>query len=372
MTKIKVGIVSTNRADIGLLDSTLQETRHARGITWHLILSGDVLSSANKAVVKRVAAYGPSLRKVPISLKNKTNKDISQAFAEAFQKATKLYLKEKYTAVLITGDRFEMYAFALAAFFLKIKVLHLHAGEETLGAIDNVFRHSISLFADAHFCSTPSYARRVQELKKDAHQVRVVGAPSLDGLRDFEVMTKAQFEDYTKFNLDAPTALVTFHPETYAENLQGNLREFVKALESLKIKFIVTASNVDEGGDLYNQELKKFCTRDTKNRVFINSLGKLGYFSALKYVDVMLGNSSSGIIEAAAFKLPVVNVGRRQEGRYQTKNIFNAKNTRSSIQSAAKKALKTGKRNVSNPYVLRSRSAPLIVSGIVQALKGSK
>lgn len=355
--KPKVGIVSTNRADLGILDSILREANRRNRIVWHLVLSGDVLSSANKNVVKRALGFGLTTKRVAISLKNKTAGDIALAFDDAFKKATKFYLKEKYDAVLITGDRFEMYAFALAAFFLKIKVFHVHAGEETFGAIDNVFRHSISLFADGHFCSAPAYVARVKEIKKDAKNVYCVGAPSLDGLRTLPLLSLEELEEFCKFKINKPTALVTYHPETYSTDIRKDIKTFIKALEKIDIRYIVTASNVDEGGDFFNSELVKFCKNKVESRVFIPSLGKVPYFSALKFVDVMIGNSSSGIIEAAAFNLPVVNIGDRQKGRYRTKNIIDSKLQVGLIQRATIRALKNGKRKIYNPYLLKGTSS---------------
>lgn len=365
--KKKVAIISTNRADIGILHSTLSSARKFKEIHWQLVISGSHLrdSKGHRGIFPQ---YGIEEQIVPIPLKNDSVFEINQCFSSALDRATKLYTQEKYDAVLVTGDRFEMYAFALAAFLLKIKVFHLHAGEETFGAIDNVFRHSISLFADVHFCSLSQYAKRVKELKKDAKKIFVIGAPSLDEIESIETMSKEQLEKFCKFKIKEKTALVTLHPETYSKSISKDIRDFIKGLEKAELRYIVTSSNVDEGGDIYNNALKEFCAKDPDNRVFVQSLGKVAYFSTLQQVNLMIGNSSSGIIEAASFGLPVVNVGNRQSGRVRASGVFDCELQSSSIARAVKKALAKKPKKIVNPYKAKGSSAMKILQVITREM----
>jgi UDP-hydrolysing UDP-N-acetyl-D-glucosamine 2-epimerase len=247
----------------------------------------------------------------------------------------------------------------------------LHAGEETFGAIDNVFRHSITSFASMHFCSTSQYAERVHEIKKDAKDVYVVGAPSLDGIYKLNLLSKVELSDFCGMDIQVPTGLVTFHPQTFSKSNLADIEEFIKGLEVLDLKYIITASNVDEGGDLFNTKLKAFCRKKPKERVFIPSMGKIPYFSAMKYADIMIGNSSSGIIEAVAYNLPVVNVGTRQDGRFKTTNISDVPLDSKKIVEISTRLLRRKKASFKNPYVAHPSSSELIFRRINDYLEES-
>ena len=206
-----------------------------------------------------------------------------------------------------------------------IKLAHIHGGETTLGAIDNIYRHQITLVSYLHFVSTEKYRKKVELLSGSSENIYDVGALSLDNISSFQPIDKSSFLE--KFQIkNEPYALVTFHPETvavdsnlsYVKHMRDALSELSKTLN-----LVVTMPNADTLGSVYRKELKQLKSQISNNIVLIENFGKLNYFSAIHYARLLIGNTSSGIIEAASFKKYVINVGARQQGRVQGGNVFN-------------------------------------------------
>lgn len=230
-----------------------------------------------------------------------------------------------FDLVFCLGDRYEMFSSVFAGIPFNIPFAHIHGGEKTVGAIDNIFRHSISLASKYHFVSCKDHSQRVAELTESKKNIYLVGSLSLDNLSSHSILDKDEFQKEYGINLNLPTILVTLHPETVLPDKNIEFaNEIAEVLLSLKnYQAIITLPNADTFGSVIrNKFLNLPAASDNRIQCFEN-LGTVGYFSAMKHCSLILGNSSSGIIEAASFNKWVINVGNRQKGRKQNPNIYN-------------------------------------------------
>lgn len=236
--------------------------------------------------------------------------------------------------VFALGDRYEMLAAVLATVPFGLPVAHLHGGETTLGAFDNAFRHSITHMARYHFPATEGAARRVIELRGSAENVYAVGALALDNVRTLPLLSGEEFRQKFAFDLSVPPVLFTFHPETVAfEKNAAYLETLLQVLRAVPDPLLITLPNADTRGDLIREGLIRFA-RERPDAHVVESLGTQGYFTALAHCRYVLGNSSSGILEAASFRKYVVNVGDRQLGREAGENVLHVPIDRDRILEA--------------------------------------
>ena len=255
---------------------------------------------------------------------------------------------------MLLGDRFEMLAAASAAMPFAIPIIHLHGGEATEGLIDEPIRHSITKMSHLHFVSTKEYYDRVIQLGEEPWRVTLSGAPSLDSLNEIKIWSKKKVEEKINLSLKRPTILATLHPVTLQyEDTLAHVDCFFKALENLKIQVVFTYPNSDTAGRLIIDKIEEFVEKYNW-ATSVTNFGQAGYFSMLKYAKVMVGNSSSGIIESASFQIPVVNVGDRQQGRVKSFNVIDVEYNKNKIIKAINKALSPSFNNklkgMKNPY----------------------
>jgi UDP-N-acetylglucosamine 2-epimerase (non-hydrolysing)/GDP/UDP-N,N'-diacetylbacillosamine 2-epimerase (hydrolysing) len=273
--------------------------------------------------------------------------------------------------LLVLGDRFEMYAAALAALPFKIPVAHVHGGEVTRGAIDDALRHSMTKLSHLHFVSTEEYARRVVQLGEEPWRVVVSGAPSLDNLQNILFLSREELAEKFDVTLDDTFLLVTYHPVTLEyEQTEWQFAELLAALHTCRRPLLFTMANADTHGRILNNMIQDFVSTHASAQA-VNNLGTQGYFSAMALATGMVGNSSSGIIEAASFNLPVVNIGNRQDGRIRGPNVVDVDYKRTSILEGINKALDPAFREllqgIPNPYGSGTASEK-----IVEVLKAAK
>jgi UDP-hydrolysing UDP-N-acetyl-D-glucosamine 2-epimerase len=276
--------------------------------------------------------------------------------------------------LLVLGDRFEMFAATVAALPLRIPVGHIHGGELSEGAIDDALRHSITKMSHIHFVANEVYKRRVIQLGEEPWRVIVSGAPALDNLSQLRFLNRSQLEERHKINLVDPVLLVTYHPVTLEyEESEKQMIELLSALDNAEGTLIFTYPNADSGSQIVVDMLNDYCSSRKRAHLVVN-LGTQSYFSLMRLARVMVGNSSSGIIEAASFRLPVVNIGNRQRGRLRGSNVIDAANERQQIEKAIKTALTTSFReslkDLQNPY--GSGGAANIISATLKNLELSE
>jgi UDP-hydrolysing UDP-N-acetyl-D-glucosamine 2-epimerase len=254
----------------------------------------------------------------------------------------------------LLGDRFELFAPAIAALMLRIPIAHIHGGERSEGAIDEAVRHAITKMASIHFAATESYRRRIIQMGESPKRVFNFGAPGLDQIYGAELMSRAQLEREIGFPQD-PVGLVTFHPATLdGGSVDSQLDHLIAAIKASKINAIFTMANADADGARINARLRALCAQYTSKFKWIPHLGHRRYLSCLQHCAVMIGNSSSGLTEAPSFRLSVVNIGDRQRGRVRAPNVIDVPCSTAAILAGIKKAIsprfRSSLRGMRNPY----------------------
>ena len=258
--------------------------------------------------------------------------------------------------ILILGDRYELWAISIAAVIHKIPIAHIHGGESTFGLIDDPIRHSITKMSTFHFAAIDTYAKRIIQMGEHPRRVFVVGALGIDNILSIPLLDKNQLSEITGMDFNKSIALMTYHPVTLDDynEAENQIREILNTLCNTELRVLMTMPNTDTSGDIIYKHIQKFTQYYPDQFKLIKSLGQKNYLSAIKYAKLMIGNSSSGIIESTPFKIPVINIGDRQKGRHKTPNIIDCECNRASINSAIKKALsqefKNSIQKIVSPY----------------------
>jgi UDP-hydrolysing UDP-N-acetyl-D-glucosamine 2-epimerase len=259
----------------------------------------------------------------------------------AILSAETLLRSDRPDLLVLSGDRTELAAFGLAALLLRIPLAHLHGGEITAGAVDEAIRHSLTKMATWHFAAAEAHADRIAQLGEERDRIFTVGAPALDGLRDLPRLSREEVCGRLELDAGRPTGLVTFHPPT----IEGpaatgeQLDELLAALDRTDLQLVFTGANADAGGAAINSRLEAVAQARPDRYRYRASLGGELYYSCLRHLNLMVGNSSSGLVEAPSFGLPVVNVGDRQEGRVRAGNVINVAASREAIAAGIAQAL---------------------------------
>jgi GDP/UDP-N,N'-diacetylbacillosamine 2-epimerase (hydrolysing) len=331
-----------------------------------IIAFGTHLSKYHGFTLNEIEKEGfNKIHQISSLISNDDEQSISTSYGITALKFADFWGNNNFDLVFCLGDRFEMSAAVQAGIPFGIKFAHIHGGETTLGAIDNIYRHQITLASKLHFTSTEVYSRKIEELTGNSINVHTVGSLSLDTLSTFTPMDRCSF--FRKFNIAKDDfALITFHPETVAkENNEVFAMEMRKALQKIsdKLFLVISMPNADTLGSLYREQLY-WLTKNYPNKVVcIENFGKVNYFNAMYYSALMIGNTSSGIIEGASFGKYVINVGDRQQGRVSSSNVFNVKFQVKDIVETTEKALKLGIYKGENIYV-KNDAASLIIDTI--------
>ncbi len=350
-----IAAVTVDRSDWGIFRPVLRRVLDHPDLRLHLIVSGTHLDARYGDTVSEIEADG---FEVADRIRIPTRRTTPEAVAERMGRAT-LGVAEALSAaapdlLLVLGDRVEMHAAAVAALPLRIPVAHIHGGELTQGAVDDALRHSITKLSHLHFVSTEDHGRRVRQLGEEPARVFVSGAPGLDNLGAVELLPAEGLAELIGLPLDPAPLLVTYHPETLgAAPVEEQIAEMLAALDAVGRPVVFTGTNADAGGRAVLRAIDAFVgARDRCVRV--QHLSTEGYFSAMRHCAAMVGNSSSGIIEAASFELPVVNVGGRQGGRVRGANVIDVGAGRDEIRDGIRRALEPGfaaaLRGKGNPY----------------------
>lgn len=350
----KIAVVTATRAEYGLFSPVIRELRKYESyeLKIELIVTGTHLSKQYGMTIDEIKERVD--HKIPISVKSDSEADISANQAEALVKFTELFLSEHYEAVLLLGDRYETLAIAIAAGNTRTPIFHLCGGDTTEGAIDEWIRHSITKISYLHFVTNEESRRRVIQLGEDPMRVFNFGSTSIDNILTVADMSKEEALKSVGLS-DCLYAVCTYHPVTMeGGSVDDQIEDFLNAVKAFQdIQFIVTKSNADQGGARINDLLDK-ADNEIENIHVFTSLGIRRYLSLMKYSEFVLGNSSSGIIEAPAFHVPTVNIGDRQKGRLQSSSIINCIASTEGIIEAIRKVMtddhKAICRNVISPY----------------------
>ena len=354
----KICVFTGTRADYGLLNGLMHEIAGSDDLCLQLLVTGSHLCGSFGMTVREIEADGFHIDKtVEILMASDSPTATSKAVGLGMIGYSEACAELSPDIVVILGDRFEAMAGAMAAVIAGVPIAHIHGGETTEGAIDEAFRHSITKMAFMHFTSTDRYRERVIQMGEDPRKVFSVGAPGLDRLdRPDLLRTRSEFETEIEFKLAERAVLVTYHPETLDhEASEKRFAEILRALESFRdISIIFTYPNADPDGQIIIEMILQFVARHPDRAKAYASLGQRLYFSALHHMDGVIGNSSSGIIEAPSFDIGTIDIGDRQKGRVRAASVINCDANHQQISSAIQRILsvdfKNGLKAVTNPY----------------------
>jgi GDP/UDP-N,N'-diacetylbacillosamine 2-epimerase (hydrolysing) len=360
---MKIGVLTSSRADYGIYLPLLSKLKKDISFNLEIIAFGTHLSNEHGLTVKDIEKdrYN-TIHKISSLIEDDTPKGIAISYANTVLEFSKFWNENHFDLVLCLGDRFEMSAAVQASIPFNVKLAHIHGGETTLGAIDNIYRHQITLASNLHFVSSNNNMKKVEQLIGRSKDIHNVGSLSLNDINTFEPINKVSF--FKKFGIkEAPYILVTFHPETvsFDDNIKF-AKEMKNALNYLsnKINLIITMPNADTLGSVYRKELDFLKNTCSGSVTLIENFGKINYFNAMHYSSVLLGNTSSGIIEAASFNKKVINVGNRQKGRDYGENIYHVKFDSKKIIELTEKTLQLPDSKFKNIYEKRNPSIKII------------
>ena len=324
MMNRKICVVTGSRAEYGLFYPILVKIKESTKLDLQLITTSSHHSSEHGNTYKLIEDDGFFIDEKINNLNlSDTKSSIVKSAAKASSILSDSFERLKPDLVLLLGDRYETHAAAFSALLMNIPIAHIHGGEITEGAVDEQIRHSITKMSFLHFCSTETYRQRVIQMGEDPIRVFNSGAPGIDNISNFQLLTKSELQHKLDWSFSSKCALFTYHPVTLKEtDIKSDLSSIFNVLAIFNFNILFTYANADSGGKIINQNIEKFCKNNPKKYKVVKSLGQVKYLSAMKHVDLLIGNSSSGIIEAASFKKAVVNIGDRQKGRLKGPNII--------------------------------------------------
>ncbi|CCQ72688.1 UDP-N-acetylglucosamine 2-epimerase [Magnetospira sp. QH-2] len=376
----RIGVVTTSRADYGLLRPVLDAMGQDSAIAPALFVSGSHLSEAHGHTVDDIQRDGyPILERISCLGDGDGPLQTTEAMGRAVAGMGKALERNRPDLLLVLGDRFEMFACASAAVPFRVPIAHIHGGELTYGAMDEVFRHGLTKMSHLHFPATEAFAARLRQMGEEDWRITVSGAPGLDRLLTGRAATADDIAERFGIRPASPPLLVTLHPETLGAlppALQA--KTLVGALRELDWPTVITTGSADPGAAEMATILADFAS-GREDCWVVDHLGSENYLGLMKSAAAVVGNSSSGIIEAASFGLPVVNVGDRQKGRTRAANVIDVPYHTGRIADAILKAVSPGFRDgladLGNPYgdghaadriVTRLRDEPLGASLLIK------
>lgn len=352
----KICVVTGTRAEYGLLYWLMKAIEQDLDLQLQVIVTGMHLSPEFGLTYKEVEKEFKIDKKVEMLLSSDTSVGISKSMGLAQISLADAYEELQPDLVVLLGDRYEIFSAASAAMIARIPIAHLHGGETTEGAFDEAIRHSITKMSYWHFTAAEVYRQRVIQLGESPDRVFNVGGLGIENIKRLKLLSKSEFEESIGFNLAERNLLVTYHPVTLENHSASTqfqaLLNAIDVLENTKIIF--TKTNGDTDGRVINEMIDRYVSQNIQKSVAFASLGQLRYLSAVQYVDVVVGNSSSGITEVPSFKKATINIGDRQTGRLKAQSIIDCAPSEQTIKKALKKAFsgefKLMLSNTVNPY----------------------
>lgn len=368
----QITLLTSSRADYGIYRPLLQLLQQQPVIDLQIVAFGTHTSGAFGHTVDAIKADGFIVKKeLPFVLDGSSPAAISLSMAKTMEQFAEAWKELTTDLIICLGDRYEMFAAVAASVPFAIPVAHIHGGETTLGAIDNIFRHSLTHMSSLHFAGTEAYRQRIIALTGSENNVFNTGALSIDNLQSLSLLTIEEFYNKYGVDLSKPTLLTTFHPETVSFHLNETYaKELCGALEKLSDQFqvLITMPNADTMGNIIREGLQKLADKK-KGKVFaFENLGTIGYLTAMKHCALLAGNTSSGFVEASWFPKWVVNLGQRQDGRLITENIRTIAVTENEIVNTVLQLSQQTVPSLQHPYG-KGQAAEEMVKHILEFLK---
>ncbi|MDA9689408.1 UDP-N-acetylglucosamine 2-epimerase [Betaproteobacteria bacterium] len=372
-----ITVATTSRSEYGILYPLLRKIDNDKELNLHLLISGSHLSKEYGKTISEIIHDGFNNYEIFDVLGQTNSKENPQAviMSNTINEFSNYFLKNKPDILVLLGDRFETLGIAISAMLNRIPIAHIHGGEKTIGAIDDAIRHSITKLSHLHFVSCDEYKNRVRQLGENPNNIFSVGSLGVENISSIKLKSKQNLQSILKIENNKQIFLVAYHPTTLS-NLTP-IEEFKILLSALQIyqeqNIVFTGSNIDHGGTDINKLIIDTVSKHT-NYYFFQSLGRDLFLNLMYHCNLIIGNSSSGIIEAPSFKKPVLNIGRRQEGRVMAKNILQAPldvtEIRNAIDRASQKAFNDGLKDVVNPYAKNNVSKE--ITGILKSFSSEK
>ena len=363
-SKKKICFVTGSRSEYGLLRNIIIPLKKEKTISSKLIVTGSHLlkqygNTSNEIIRDKIKIF----KKIKISKKNDNPGEITKVSSQIINGLTNIFKRYKPDLIVILGDRYEIFVTCYVATIFKIPIVHICGGEETLNSYDNQFRHAITKMSHIHFSTTNTYKNKILKMGENSKNVFNYGSLAFSNLKNRKFKNKYELEKKYKIKFKKENFLITFHPETIDNtHLLKNLNKIFNVFTHSRFSqcsFIFTASNNDHDGGKINAKILRFVNVN-KNSYFIHSFGQDDYFSMLKNISGVIGNSSSGIIEVPSFKIGTINIGTRQQGRIFAKSVINcsfkANDVKKNIKKIISKKFRSNIKNLINPYYKKDTS----------------
>lgn len=375
-TQRRIAVLTTSRADYGLLGSVIDGIEADPALDLCLVVSGTHLVPAHGLTARAIEADGRAVsERVEMLLAADTPRAVATSMGLGMIAFAEVLERRRPDLLVVLGDRFEILSAAAAALPLRVPVAHIHGGEATFGALDEQVRHAVTKLSHLHFVATAEYARRVEQLGEEPWRVTVSGAPGLDAIARAPRLSDAELSRRVGLDVTRPTLVVTFHPPTLEDGDPAAQVDAVLAtVARTGLQIVLTAPNADAGGQAVAARMEEFVALHPLARL-VKSLGTPAYLSLLARARAMVGNSSSGILEAPSFALPVVNVGSRQAGRLRAANVIDVEpepvDLAAGLATALSEGFRTSLVGLENPYG-DGRAAERIVAVLRSAPLGAR
>lgn len=360
---MRIGVLTSSRADFGIYMPLIEKLKQDSSIQLKIIAFGTHCSVFHGRTVQEIEDAGfNDIDTISTVLASDDEESITTSYGLTVIKFADYWSSNKYDLVFCLGDRYEMSAAVQAGVPFRITFAHLHGGEKTLGAIDNIYRHQITHASQMHFTASNEYTEKVKSLIDSDKHIHNVGALTLDGLDKAELVDEREFRNQYEIS-EGEFILTTFHPETVeVEKNVKYAKEMAEAIKELSDEFIfvITMPNADTLGSIFRKSIQELKAKLPRRIVAVENFGKKNYFSAMEYASFLLGNTSSGITEAASFGKYVVNVGNRQKGRVQSDNVINCVFEKDAILKSVLKAKERDEFKGKNIYRKKNTAEKII------------
>lgn len=354
--KKRIAVLTATRAEYGLLKPVIEALNRCEDFQPEVVVTGAHMSPEFGLTYQEILDDGIAIdKKIEMLLSSDTAVSISKSMGLAMISFAEYFDESRPDALLVLGDRYETLAVCCAAMNARIPIIHLHGGEATEGNIDEAVRHSITKMSYLHFTSTKEYRKRVIQLGEAPERVFVTGAIGVENAVNCDFMSREELESSLCFSFVNDFAVVTFHPVTLdSRSAEKQFGQLLKAFDIFPgMNYLFTKANADAGGRIINKMINEYVSKH-ENAIGVESLGVRRYLSALKLCSMVIGNSSSGILEAPSFQIPTINIGDRQAGRIQADSIINCRpecaDIVRAIQTAVSDRFQKKLKTTANPY----------------------
>ncbi|MFD1096347.1 UDP-N-acetylglucosamine 2-epimerase [Salegentibacter chungangensis] len=337
----KIAVITGTRAEFGILTPLLEKIKNHSELELQIVACAMHLSPEFGYTIKDIETSGFTVdKKIECLLSSDSAVGVSKSIGLALISFAEVFEEISPDLIIILGDRSEMLAAATGATIANIPIAHIHGGETTEGAYDESLRHAITKMSYLHFASTNKYKKRIIQLGESPDRVYNVGALGLDSVKELELLNKKEFQSAIGFDLNKRNILITYHPVTLeTKTASSQFESILTALDELEdTSFIFTHANSDKEGRVINRMIEEYVSNHSPKAIAFKSMGQLKYLSALKHVDIVLGNSSSGILEVPFFNIPTIDIGDRQKGRIASESVIHSEVDSKAISKAIEKA----------------------------------